>query len=638
MMGRVLYGAVFCVVLPVLLVAWAWSMEGRVGLPIVQSTAAGLALASGGLVLIGSGMSALWFRGGGLPMNAFPPARLVTSGAYGIVPHPIYVGFSLVCVGVSMCAGSRAGFWVVSPLVMLGCAALVWGYERHDLVKRFGGMARARLSLPRDGDGAASWWDVASVQVLVLLPWAVLYEVVGHIQPRDVIGAHFSFERGWPVWVWTEAVYAGVYPFVILAPLAARTSGVLRRFCVAGWVGTAIGMLGFVAIPLVAVPREFAGDGWLAWLLRMERGDGVGGYAAFPSFHVFWAMLAAWVYARRWKRWAGAAWLCAAAIAASCITTGMHAVVDVVGRAGLFAIAFHAGAVWQQILRGVERVANSWREWRFGPVRVINHGAYAGLGAMVGVAGASMLAGSESVGWIVLIAGCGLIGAGLWGQALVGSPTLLRPFGYYGSVLGAGAGLAAAAVGGADVRVLAGALTVMAPWIQAAGRLRCLVQGCCHGAPCGDGAEGGIRYIRDQSRVCRIAHLKGVAVHPTPLYSILGNIVIGVVLARLWRVGAEPMMVAGLYLVLAGLSRFVEESYRGEPQTPMKWGLRLYQWFAVMSMGAGAVVMGVAWGGTTPATEWNWSAVGAGAAMGLVYWFAMGVDFPASNRRFSRLA
>ena len=45
---------------------------------------------------------------------------------------------------------------------------------------------------------------------------------------------------------------------------------------------------------------------------------------------------------------------------------------------------------------------------------------------------------------------------------------------------------------------------------------------------------------------------------------------------------------------------------------------------------------------TTPAVPGTislaWSPLVLGGLIGLIYWFAMGVDFPASNRRFSRLA
>ena len=43
-------------------------------------------------------------------------------------------------------------------------------------------------------------------------------------------------------------------------------------------------------------------------------------------------------------------------------------------------------------------------------------------------------------------------------------------------------------------------------------------------------------------------------------------------------------------------------------------------------------------GEPTPAQRLAWPALAAGVLVGLAYWFAMGVDFPDSQRRFSRLA
>jgi protein-S-isoprenylcysteine O-methyltransferase Ste14 len=636
MIGRLLYGALFTVALPVLLALWARRLEPAITLPAVHEPAAGVVLVVLGLALMAAGIRALWVHGGGLPMNAFPPPRLVERGVYRFLSQPIYAGFVAACAGTSLAVGSRAGLWVVTQLAAAGCAALVLGYERHDLLRRFGTLPRPQIRLPSAGPGAPGAWERASVYLLLFLPWLVAYEAVGHIQPRDLAEASFGFERRRPVLPWTEAPYALAYPFVALAPLAAATRDVLRRFAIAGLVATVVGCLAYVALPLVAPPRPFDGAGPLAALLRPERSDGLNGCAACPSFHVAWTFLAAWVYARRWPRRGWAAWIAAAAIAAGYVAAGTHAVVDVAAGLALFGLALGAPGLWAWLLSATERVANSWREWRWGPARIINHGVYAGLGAALGVAGAGVLAGRENVGAVAMIALGALLGAGLWGQLLVGSPMLLRPFGYYGSILGAAAGLAVAAASGKDCWVIAAALAVLAPWVQLVGRFRCLVQGCCHGAPTGQG--WGIRYERLESRVCRIGHLRGVPVHPTPLYSMLGNVAIGIVLGRLWHAGATLPLIAGLYLVLAGLARFVEESYRGEPQTSIVCGLRLYQWFALLSVVAGAVVMALRTTSRAPAADASWSAAVAAVLVGLAWWFAMGVDFPASTRRFSRLA
>jgi prolipoprotein diacylglyceryltransferase len=175
------------------------------------------------------------------------------------------------------------------------------------------------------------------------------------------------------------------------------------------------------------------------------------------------------------------------------------------------------------------------------------------------------------------------------------------------------------------------------PWIQLLGRLRCLVQGCCHGRLSTPGA--GIRYTHPRSRVGQLAQLSGVPIYPTPLYSIGANIVLGVILIRLRILGASDALIVGVCLMLGGVARFVEESYRGEPQTPITAGLHSYQWLAIASVVIGAVCTTIpaapeARGFQAPNAALVWSAL----AIALVTGIAMGVDFPGSNRRFSRLA
>lgn len=636
--GPFLYALAFCVVLPIILALWAVALDRALpDLPRYHWPLIGALAAAAGLALMILGMLALRRYGGGLPMNAYPPPRFVSRGVYALLPHPIYVGFIATCAGVAMIAGSGAGLWIVTPVTALGCAALVLGYERHDLNRRFGpNRPRPLLSLPRATDDPPTLWDRLSVAALVYLPWLLAYGALGHATPSTGVSAYLPFEHNWPVIEWTEWIYASIYPIAALALLLARCSADLRRFSIAGWIGTAVGHLLFFVVPLIADPRPFEPTSLAGQLLALERAEGTGGRAAFPSFHVFWAVLIATLIHRSRPRLALAAWAWALAVCISTITTGMHALVDLPAGALLAAAAWHATALWRSALALTERTANSWRDWRLGPVRIINYSAYAALGAFIGAGGAATLLGPHAAVPIAIVGLSALIGAGLWGQALVGSPTLLRPFGYYGCVIGAAAGLAAATFIGADPWRLAAAFATAAPWVQAAGRLRCLVQGCCHGAP--TNAALGILYTRPLSRVCRIAQLSGTPIHPTPLYSIVSNAVIGLVLARLWSLGVPASCSVGLYLILAGLARFVEESYRGEPQTPIVAGLRLYQWFAAASVGLG-IAVSAAPSPSVPAT-WipNWPALAVGLALAAIYGAAMGADLPESNRRFSRLA
>jgi prolipoprotein diacylglyceryltransferase len=167
------------------------------------------------------------------------------------------------------------------------------------------------------------------------------------------------------------------------------------------------------------------------------------------------------------------------------------------------------------------------------------------------------------------------------------------------------------------------------------GRLRCLVQGCCHGRPATP--DIGIRYVHARSRVCRLADLKGVPLHPTPLYSILWNVVIAMVMTRLWVVHAELSLIGGLYLILTGIGRFCEEGYRGEPQTAILAGLRLYQWIAIGTVLFGAAITALARGGPAPAAHFSWLVLAIATGFGMVSTLLLGVDAPESGRRFARL-
>jgi phosphatidylglycerol:prolipoprotein diacylglycerol transferase len=96
-------------------------------------------------------------------------------------------------------------------------------------------------------------------------------------------------------------------------------------------------------------------------------------------------------------------------------------------------------------------------------------------------------------------------------------------------------------------------------------------------------------------------------------------------------------LITGLYFILSGMGRFVEESYRGEPQTAVRLGLRLYQWSAIVSVVLGALFTAFDNGEVAPDLSFQWNGVLPAAVFGLVVWCAMGLDFPNSTRRFSRL-
>ena len=112
----------------------------------------------------------------------------------------------------------------------------------------------------------------------------------------------------------------------------------------------------------------------------------------------------------------------------------------------------------------------------------------------------------------------------------------------------------------------------------------------------------------------------------------------GIILLPLWnKYHISPPLIFGLYLILTSLGRFVEEAYRGEVQTPSIKGLHLYQWTAIISAVAGILMTLIRIEPAVITPGFSWETVIAAVISGLFVFFAMGVDFPNSNVRFSRL-
>jgi hypothetical protein len=573
-------------------------------------------------------------------MNAFPPERLVREGVFRWVNNPIYIGFGLVALGVSLAVRSASGLWLVTPTTWLAMAALVFGYERHDLRRRFvaESWVAPRLSLPPADDGKPTPSERLASLVWVFGPWLMAYYAVQALgRPADAFSTLLPGERQWPVFAWMEMPYASAYVFVPLTIFAARSRRALRAFAEGGLAATVVVALCWLVIPVIVVHRSFEPAGWAGEMLSSEEAHS-NGVAAFPAFHALWPLLAARAWSSGRERAATTAvWILASIIIVSCIGTGHHSILDVAAAIVVYPLVRDVRTTWAIVRRVTERIANSWREWSFGPVRFINHGMYAGIAAAAGltIAGTAAGAGRElAVVWVGVIT---LIGAGAYAQILEGSSRLLRPFGWYGGLIGCSVGiLTSPLVGGAIVPLLA-AFALAAPWVQLTGRLRCLVQGCCHGSRAS--ADAGIRYRHRRSRVAQLADMADVPMYPTPLYSIAGNFVIGIVLVRLRTLAVPDPLLIGVYCILSSCARFVEESYRGEPQTPVVAGLRVYQWFAcaLLLVGIGITMLRVApsqSGFRAPSAELlAWA-----GAMFVIYAACMGLDFPRSNRRFSRLA
>jgi Prolipoprotein diacylglyceryltransferase len=629
-MRKLAYGALFAVVLPLLLWAWAVRLDRVIVLPRVGEAWHGLVIAALGALVIAAAIVTLRVRGGGWPMSPFPPKARVTSGLFAIVDDPIYAGFVLLVAGVAIAQRSPSGIWIVAPLLSLACFSFVAGYERDATLLHFGPpLQRPFLRLPAASDALPSFADRLSMYVLVFLPWLIAYQAVNALgAPRDAHSGYSRWDALIPLVPSTEVVYFLAYPMVLALPLLLRSQRALRTVAIHGWVGTFAITLFYLAVPIVVVPKPVLHDALLAPLLLWERAFDAP-LTALPAFHVVWVMIAAAAFANRF------AWVLATVIAISCLTTGMHAIGDVIG--GVFAgvLILNSHRLWRVALALSERLASSWREWDLGPVRLMSHGLWAAAGSFFGILIVGMLGGDRAVLPACVVGLSAILGAALWAQFIEGSPMLLRPYGYYGGIIGGSVAIAAAPLIGSDTWLLLAAYGIAAPVVQAFGRVRCLVQGCCHGRIAEE--TNGIRYRHPRSRVTRLSDLSGAPLHATQLYSIVSSIVAAIVLLRLWQVGAPLSTIGGGYFILNGMSRFVEEHYRGEPQTPIAGGLRIYQWLAIASVIVGALLTAFPTQGAPAIQAPSTRAWLIAALFGITTYCAYGLDFPRLNARFARL-
>jgi phosphatidylglycerol:prolipoprotein diacylglycerol transferase len=105
---------------------------------------------------------------------------------------------------------------------------------------------------------------------------------------------------------------------------------------------------------------------------------------------------------------------------------------------------------------------------------------------------------------------------------------------------------------------------VLAPSIalgQAIGRIGCLLAGCCWGRECD--LPWAVTYT-DPVAAANVGTPLHVALHPFPAYAVATNLVIFVVLARLYRRRPAPGSVFAAYLALYGTARFLLEFTRGD--------------------------------------------------------------------------
>jgi len=102
---------------------------------------------------------------------------------------------------------------------------------------------------------------------------------------------------------------------------------------------------------------------------------------------------------------------------------------------------------------------------------------------------------------------------------------------------------------------------IMAPALafgQFVGRIGCFFAGCCYGRPCD--LPWAVTFTHPES----LAPI-GIPLHPTQLYSSLNGLLIFVVLVALRRIKVFEGQLFWTYVLLYSVTRFMIESFRGDP-------------------------------------------------------------------------
>jgi phosphatidylglycerol:prolipoprotein diacylglycerol transferase len=134
-----------------------------------------------------------------------------------------------------------------------------------------------------------------------------------------------------------------------------------------------------------------------------------------------------------------------------------------------------------------------------------------------------------------------------------------------------------------DIAVRAGVLA------HAIGRIGCISLGCCYGRP--TGLPFAVCYENPMAKAVRHGDLKGVPIHPAPLYEAGFLLTLFVFLNAIALAGAPEGMPTAFYLVLYGVGRFGLESLRHNTAADRMGPLLRNQWLCLAMIVPGLALL-----------------------------------------------
>ena len=249
----------------------------------------------------------------------------------------------------------------------------------------------------------------------------------------DSISTYLSFEYPISIFEWTEIFYLLAYPYVGCIAVIVQTKEQIRSFISTGIMNISIGIYLQIIFPFIAIPRKFNPTTILGKILLYERNFD-GPTAAFSSFHVSLAFISAYYYTWRFTKYKFMFYILSIFISISCITTGMHSIIDVIGGFSLFIIYIKREIIWIYLKNYFQYLANSRSSYNIGPLRIINHSLYAFLSGFIRFLIVCTFIGNISAIFLVSISS--LIGSVICAKIIEKSSGLSRLFDYFGCITG----------------------------------------------------------------------------------------------------------------------------------------------------------------------------------------------------------
>lgn len=627
LLNKALYLFIFIVLIPISLLSWAKSTNSIINWPPVGGGIIGWVLIDLGLLIMIWAIYLLKKSDKGLFVQFLSPKHIIQEGPYRLFKHPVYWGFISFILGFFILTKMPSGVWLVTPTAVLATLALVWGYEKIDLEKRFPNYkAETLLRLPEKGI------PVSMRDRFAAMSWVVLTIVICNFFVRQFINNSIplygkvleSFQLG-------DKFY---YKFMSLAFIISTIFIIKHKHVLRQW--TIVSLLSFYLALFVNVIWPESNLHWyshIGSLFRPSISSAIDLFAV-PMCLIFVCLHCVFreskVIALPWLAFAGF-------IEYKNITLNMVRIEYFMFYLAVYIFAINYYNLWLLLRRVAEFIANSWQEWTIGKLKILSHGFYVGAGIFLGMVSASMLVGKEYSWAILIFTIVILISSLFWTKVIERGKKFKRPFGYYGALIGSIFAAIILYLIGYNVWLILTVIAVVMPRSQAVGKIKCLVKGCCHGSKV-DNEDIGIRYFHEKSTVSSVSNLSGELLHPTPLYSMIWLFVVGFVMLSMWLHKMPFSLICGLYLILTGIGRFIEEAYRGEVNIIIYRGLKLYQWTALISVVVGIFLTTINTGYAEVVTpSFSWEILIPSAIGGILVNFAMGIEFPKLQVEISKV-